>query len=130
MSRSFRTNRRKSFCVSVAAACFSAIAPGQEFQSAFRGSPEQSQPVIDAAGEPFVGVTTDGSPVQGLYSVGGPEVESNATLMQAATEFLNSLTREQRDKVLFPVDSAEWRRWGNTRPYVRDGIGFDERTEG
>ena len=50
--------------------------------------------------------------------------------MQAATEFLNSLTREQRDKVLFPVDSAEWRRWGNTRPYVRDGIGFDELTEG
>ena len=121
---------RVPFCAGVVLAFFSAIAAGQEFESAFRGSPEHSQPVNDAASEPFVGVTTDGSPLQGLYSIDGPEGESNATLVQAATEFLNSLTREQRDKVLYPVDSDEWRRWGNTRPYVRDGIGFDELTEG
>lgn len=105
-------------------------APGQDFESAFRGSEAHSQPIVDAAGEPFVGVTTDGSPAGGLYSLDGPEGESNTQLVLAANDFLNSLTREQRARVMFPIDGSEWRLWGNTRPFIRDGIGFDELTEG
>ncbi len=117
-------------CSLVGLACLAGIVRGQDFVSAFTGSEPHSQPIADAANEPFIGVTADGTAVQGLYSLEGPEGESNTALVQAATEFLNSLTREQREKVVFPVDSTEWRLWGNTRPFIRDGIGFDELTEG
>ena len=112
------------------AACLSGAAAGQEFESEFRGSEEHSRPIVNAAAEPFVGITTNGSAIQDLYSIDGPEGGSNVTLVQAATDFLESLTAEQREKVLFPADSSEWRLWGNTRPFIRDGIGFDELTEG
>lgn len=117
-------------CLAAAVLCASAGAPGQDFESAFVGSEAHSQPIVDAAGEPFVGVTTDGSPAGDLYSLDGPEGESNTQLVIAANDFLNSLTREQRARVMFPVDGPEWRLWGNTRPFIRDGIGFDELTEG
>jgi len=87
-----------------------------------------TQNVERAAAEPFVGVTTDGSPIQGLFSVAG-DGQSNAELVRAANEFLASLTSEQRTDVLFAVDDTEWRLWANTRSLIRNGIGFDEMTE-
>ena len=117
-------------CGLVVLACLVDVVQGQDFVSAFRGSEPHSQPIVDAANEPFIGVTADGTALQGLYSLSSPGGESNTALVRAATGFLNSLTREQRDKVMFPVDSAEWRLWGNTRPFIRNGIGFDELTEG
>ena len=85
--------------------------------------------VQDAAATPFVGVTTDGNPIQGLYPITG-EGESNSELVRAANEFLAVLTAEQRAKVMFSVDDSEWRQWANTRPLIRNGIGFDEMAEG
>ena len=108
----------------------SGVVQGQDFVSAFRGSEAHSQPILDAADEPFVGISTDGVALQGLYWIEGPEGESNTQLVRAARAFLNSLTREQRDKIMFPVDGSEWRLWGNTRPFIRNGIGFDELTDG
>ena len=90
---------------------------------------EYTQRVIDAAAAQYVGVTTDGNPIQGLYSLTG-EGESNSELVRAANDFLASLTAEQRSRVMSSVEDPEWRRWSNMRPYIRDGIGFDEMAEG
>ena len=90
---------------------------------------EYTRRVLDAAAVPYVGVTHDGHPMAGLYSITG-EGESNSALVRAAREFLAALSSEQRSRVMSSVDDAEWRRWSNMRPYLRDGIGFDEMTEG
>jgi len=79
---------------------------------------------------PYVGVTTDGTAIEGLYSIDPGRRASNADLVRAAKDFLAALTQEQRDKAMFSVDSPEWRRWSNMNSYPRDGIGFDEMTEG
>ena len=79
---------------------------------------------------PYVGVTTDGTAVQGLYSIDPDRGASNADLVRVANEFLAALTQEQRDKAIYPVDDPEWRRWSNTSSYIREGLGFDELTEG
>ena len=122
--------RRLSWCFVSLAVVLAGVAAGQGFVSEFVGSEGATQRLVDAIAEPFVGITTDGTPIQGLYSIDGPEGESNSTLVRTANDFLNSLTREQRAKVMFPVDGSEWRHWANIRPTIRDGIGFDELTEG
>jgi hypothetical protein len=38
------------------------------------------------------------------------------------------LTTEQRSKVLFPIDDAEWRKWMNQHFYQRQGVSFQEMT--
>jgi hypothetical protein len=79
------------------------------------------------ATEPFVGLTTDGTLVPGLYSLASTGL-SNSELVQAATDFLDSLTAEQRDRTMFGADDVEWRQWSNMSPYERNGVGFDEMT--
>ena len=84
---------------------------------------------VQAAAEgPFIGITTDGTPIQGLFSITG-EGESNAELVRATIAFRDTLTAEQRSRVMFPVDDLEWRHWANTRMLDRNGVGFEEMTE-
>lgn len=90
---------------------------------------EYTQRVLDAAAVPYVGVTHDGHLIEGLYSI-TDEGQSNSALVRAAVDFLAALTAEQRSRVLSSVDDSEWRRWSNMRPYIRDGVGFFEMTEG
>lgn len=71
--------------------------------------------------EPFVGVTTDGTVVPGLFSIRASGV-STAPVRAAAERFLDSLTPRQRSATLFPVDSDEWRRWHNIHRYDRRGV--------
>ncbi len=62
--------------------------------------------------EPFVGVTTDGIPLEGLYVL--PELGTgDAALVNAALRFLDALDTEQRDRVSYPLDAPEWRAWSN-----------------
>ena len=72
-------------------------------------------PVVEAADEPFVGITTDGHVVPDLFTLRdtgwGPE-----RAVRAASDFLDSLTRAQRDAVLFEIDAPEWRMWVNAFP--------------
>jgi hypothetical protein len=75
--------------------------------------------------EPFKGITTNGGVVEGLFPIKPTEV-STAPVRQAAEKFLASLTPEQRGKVLFPIDDAEWRKWMNQHFYQRQGISFQE----
>ncbi|NNC65734.1 MAG: DUF3500 domain-containing protein [Gammaproteobacteria bacterium] len=78
---------------------------------------------------PYVGVTTAGEPIYGLFAIDPEQGASNTDLVREAREFLAALTPEQHDKATFPVDDPEWRRWSNTSSYVREGLGFDELTE-
>ena len=82
--------------------------------------------VDEQALTPYVGVTTDGTAIEGLYSLHPDRGASNADLVRAANDFLAALTEEQRDKAMYPLDDPEWRRWSNTSSYVRHGLGFDE----
>jgi len=69
-------------------------------------------PVIGAAKEPFVGITTDGHVVPDLFALRdtgwNPEPAASA-----AVSFLDSLTPVQRKAVLFAIDAPEWRMWIN-----------------
>ncbi len=78
-----------------------------------------------ALAEPFKGVTTNGTPLAGLYSVRSTGV-STEPVVHAATAFVASLTPEQRAKTQYPVDDDEWRKWANVHRYPRQGVSYDE----
>jgi hypothetical protein len=77
--------------------------------------------------EPFKGITTNGSVVEELFPI-KPTGVSTAPVRQAAEKFIASLTTEQRGRVLFPIDDAEWRKWMNQHFYQRQGVSFQEMT--
>lgn len=62
--------------------------------------------------EPFRGVTTDGSPRQGLYQLEdeGVPVES---IVQAAEELVALLPEDKQLKVFYHIDDPKWRTWSN-----------------
>lgn len=83
----------------------------------------------EAAGlaDPFLGVTTNGEALAGLFPVRSTGV-STQPVKEAAEGFLASLTPDQRGKTVFAVDDPEWRKWMNQHFYIRQGTGFDEMT--
>ena len=81
-----------------------------------------------ALGEPFTGVTADGSVVPGLFPIAATGV-STRPLLEAAVAFLDALTPEQRGRAMFPLESPAWRQWSNIHPFVmRHGVSLDELT--
>jgi Protein of unknown function (DUF3500) len=74
---------------------------------------------------PFVGVTTDGKPIENLFPLKKTGVNIKP-IKNAVNAFLNAITKEQREKCSFPVESNEWRKWHNVDFYKRTGIGFEE----
>ncbi len=78
-----------------------------------------------ALGEPFKGVTANGTVMPGLYSIRSTGV-STQPVVRAAEAFLAALTPEQRAKTTYPVDDDEWRKWANVHRYPRQGVSFDE----
>ena len=94
-------------------------APGIDvYQS---GTPEEAAEF----GRPFVGVTTDGIPVEHLFPIKKTGVNIKPIKM-AVNTFLNAITKEQREKCSFAIESNEWRKWHNVDFYKRTGIGFEE----
>ena len=93
-----------------------------------RQSPNFSKRIEEAnkaVTEPFVGVTTDGDPIPGLYSISKTGV-STQPLREAAERFLDSLPDDARDAAQFPIQSDAWRRWSNIHPFLmRHGAGLD-----
>ena len=75
--------------------------------------------------EPFVGITTDGSPEPDLFAIRSTGV-STAPVVVAARGLMAALGDEQRERTTFAVDDPEWRKWMNQHFYVRQGVGFDE----
>ena len=75
--------------------------------------------------EPFKGVTANGTVVRNLFEIRSTGVSTDP-VRTAAAAFLATLNAEQRRRTLFPVDSVEWRKWGNQHVYFRDGIAVEE----
>src|SRR5579885_3190102 len=76
--------------------------------------------------EPFVGVTTDGNPVRGLFPLSRTGV-SVQPIIDAAEAFLALLTPEQRKAASFSVDDKAWQLWCNVHPYLmRHGVCLDD----
>jgi hypothetical protein len=97
----------------------------EETRARFRKMSEESE--RRGLAEPFKGITINGNVVDGLFPI-KPTGVSTAPARQAAEKFLASLTAEQRGKVLFPIDDAEWRKWMNQHFYQRQGVSFQEMT--
>lgn len=75
--------------------------------------------------EPFVGLTNDGKPEPGLFSISSTGV-STTPVRQAAEGFLALLNVEQRSSIQFPVDDSEWRNWANIHRFPRQGVSLNE----
>ena len=83
---------------------------------------EMRQRLLDQAAEPYIGITTDGAALSGLYDI-HPTGVSTRPILDAATSFLAALTQEQRSTVSFELDSDAWRTWSNISPFlVRHGL--------
>ena len=80
---------------------------------------------LAALTQPFVGVTTDGTPVPGLFRIKATGV-STEPVRQAAQRFLDGLNQQQRQATQFPVDSSEWRDWNNVHRAPREGVSFGQ----
>ena len=78
--------------------------------------------------EEFKGITTDGTPISGLFPIRSTGV-STEPVQRAAAAFLASLGPAERARTLFAVVDPEWRKWMNQHFYLRQGIGFQEMTE-
>lgn len=81
-----------------------------------------------ALAEPFVGLTTDGTPRPGLFELGSTGV-STAPVADAARNLIASMSEEQRRRLLFPVDDDAWRNWANIHRFPREGVSLDEMNE-
>jgi hypothetical protein len=78
---------------------------------------------------PFVGITTDGGVQKGLFEIRSTGV-STKPVQEAATAFLQALDEKQREEASFAVDDDEWRKWMNQHFYIRQGVSFEEMSEG
>jgi hypothetical protein len=121
-------NRREFLTLMIAASLLardSFAETAEETRARFRKMSEEAE--RRGLAESFKGITTDGKVVDGLFPI-KPTGVSTAPARQAAEKFLSSLTAEQRAKVLFPIDDAEWRKWMNQHFYRRQGVSFQEMT--
>jgi Protein of unknown function (DUF3500) len=78
-----------------------------------------------ALAEPYKGVTMDGTPAMGLFSIRSTGV-STEPVREAAERFTATLSETQRNAALYSIDDREWRRWSNTHSYRREGVSFGE----
>jgi hypothetical protein len=80
-----------------------------------------------ALSDPFVGMRRGDKLQEGLFHLRNTGV-STAPVVDAAQAFVDSLTADQRAKVLFPVDDPEWRNWANIHRFRRQGVSLQEMT--
>jgi len=65
---------------------------------------------------PFTGVTSDGVLIEDLYhleTVDPADAAPVAAMVEAARALLAGLPPEQRERMSYPVDAAEWQTWAN-----------------
>jgi Protein of unknown function (DUF3500) len=75
-----------------------------------------------ALAEPYVGVTTDGRIVPGLFSLEQTGVSTDP-LREAARAFLDSLDADTRATASFALEDTAWQKWNNTHPFIlRHGV--------
>jgi hypothetical protein len=99
---------------------------GPSMQERFKQRSQEAEKV--GLAEPFKGITTNGTAIEGLFPIHSTGV-STEPVRKAAATFLDDLTKDQRAKTVFPVDDIEWRKWMNQDFYVRQGVSFLEMTD-
>jgi hypothetical protein len=81
-----------------------------------------------AATQPFVGLTSNGEVVPGLYPLQNTGI-STAPIVDAANRYLSLLDAEQREQAVRPVNSPAWRAWINAfAPRPPTGVLLDAAT--
>jgi len=80
----------------------------------------------ESYGHPFVGITTDGRPMSGLFPI-ADENAPVAAMSAAARSLLDRTSPEQRQRLCYRIDAAEWRIWSNPEFYVNvSGVRLEE----
>jgi hypothetical protein len=75
---------------------------------------------------PFVGITTDGSPIRGLFPFADEEAPV-AAMTLAARRLMEQASAEQRQRLCLVIDAAEWRIWSNPEFYINiSGVRLEE----
>ncbi|KAM0552376.1 hypothetical protein ACHAPJ_007936 [Fusarium lateritium] len=76
--------------------------------------------------EPFKGVTNDGHVRPGLFNLQDEEVPI-LDITSAANAVIDACTKEQLSRMIYHIDSAEWRTWSNPEFLLSSkGIRLDE----
>ncbi|GAA2697584.1 DUF3500 domain-containing protein [Actinoplanes palleronii] len=76
--------------------------------------------------QPFRGVTTDGTLLEGRFALADEGFDVRAAVA-AATAVLGTLTEGERASTRYPIDAPEWRDWYNPEwPMNAHGIRLDE----
>lgn len=65
--------------------------------------------------EPLVGITTNGSPIKGLYELERNEVPAKE-MTEAAQALVGRIPKHMMERATFPIDDREWRLWTNAFP--------------
>lgn len=78
--------------------------------------------------EPFKGITAASTIESGLFPIKATGV-STRPVREAAQQFLQSLTPDQRTRTTYAIDDEEWLKWNNVHRYARQGVNFNEMTE-
>ncbi len=78
--------------------------------------------------EPFTGMTATGTIEGGLFPIKSTGV-STRPVREAAQQFLQSLTADQRSRTSYAIDDEEWLKWNNVHRYARQGVNFTEMTD-
>ena len=109
-------------CVSVQSTLAQGYDPGRLISKERWGTRQ-----IEALNEPFVGIRTSDGIQQGLYSIESSGV-STQPVVDAAREFMDSLTKSQQIHAVYSVNDLEWRRWCNVDNgiFVREGVPLEE----
>lgn len=75
--------------------------------------------------DPYVGVTADGTPTDGLYHLEDTGL-SHRKVLDAASAYLETLEQHQLLSARLPMDSPEWRLWTNAFPvWTHQGLRLD-----
>lgn len=69
-------------------------------------------PVVQTAAQQFVGITTDGARLTGLYELVDEGLDA-APVVRAAKSYLAGLSGAERALASQPVDAVEWQHWIN-----------------
>ena len=75
--------------------------------------------------KPYVGITTDGKPIENLFPIKKTGV-TTAPIKNSVIAFLGTLTKEQKAISIFPIESDEWRRWHNIERWKRAGVCLED----
>ena len=114
-----------SFAILVGLSLFQTDALSQA--ESFRVSAERRSRQAEERGlaEAYKGITTDGTPQKGLFTIRKSGVSTEPVRL-AADKFLAALGPEERAKATFPVEDPEWRKWMNQHFYQPQGISLHD----